>query len=179
MALNKRERGLLIVTISAIVLGGNYLLITRLAKPWQNVRLQTTNASQQLQEMQATLQHAPEWQQEFDKLRHDLGEKSGKFQQTSDVLKKLQEVGTSAGILPKEWRPMIAEDKGVYRELPVSCRFESTIDSLVKFLYGLQTSSGFMNVQELQVTAQPDNPTILRSDIKVQALAGKSGGPSS
>jgi Tfp pilus assembly protein PilO len=179
MALNKRERGLLIVTISAIVLGGNYLLITWLAKPWRDGRVQTLSARQQWQEMQETLQRAPEWQQEFNKLRQDLGEKSEKFQQTSDVLKTLQEVGTASGILPKEWRPMLAQDKGVYRELPVSCRFESTIESLVKFLYGLQTSSGFMNVEELQVTAQPDNPSILRSDIRVQALAAKSGGPNS
>jgi Tfp pilus assembly protein PilO len=176
MALNKRERLLVAVTATFIVLGGNYLLLSPLAKKWGDLRVKTGTAHHELDSIVATLQRAPGWQKEYDQLRQSVGEKSEKFQETSDVLKKLEEEGASSGILIKERRAMPAEDKGVYRELPVVCRFESTIESLVKFLYGLQTGSGFISVQELQVTGQPDNASILRCDIKIQVLAGKSAG---
>jgi len=176
MALNKRERTLLAVTVTFVVLGGSYLLLSPLAKKYGDLRLKTVAAQQNLETIKATLARAPGWQEEYNKLRQSLGEKTERFQQTSDVLKKLEEEGASSGILIKERRAMPAEDKGVYRELPVVCRFESTIESLVKFLYGLQTSAGFISVQELQVTGQPDNPSILRCDIKIQVLAGKSAG---
>ncbi len=176
MALNKRERILIVTTVTCIVLGGSYLVLSPLAKKWTDLRVKTVTAHHELDSINATLQRAPGWKQEYDQLRRNLGEKSERFQQTSDVLKKLEEEGASSGILIKERRAMPAEDRGVYRELPVVCRFESTIESLVKFLYGLQTSAGFISVQELQVTGQPDNASILRCDIKIQVLAGKSTG---
>ena len=70
---------------------------------------------------------------------------------------------------------MPAVEKDVYRELPVQCTFEATIDSLVKFLHGIQSGAGFMSVEQLQVAGRPDNPSILRCDIHVRALASKTG----
>ena len=104
-----------------------------------------------------------------------LGQKSQTFQQASDVRDKLENVASTSGVLIKDRRFMQPVEKDTYRELTVQCNFESTIVTLVKFLYGLQTSSGFMSVEELQVTPQPDNPTVLRCSIRLQALTGKSG----
>jgi Tfp pilus assembly protein PilO len=176
MALNKREQILLGTTIILTVLGVNYLVLVPLSRHWEMLRGQLTTNRKELEDMKKTIRLGPEWQKQYAELGVSLGQRQ-KFQQTSDVLKKIEEVGTTSGIQIKEKRPMQTTEKDVYLELPVQCSLESTTEALVKFLYGLQTSSGFMSVEELQVTPQPDNPSILRCSIRTQALTGKSGSP--
>ncbi|HUK83545.1 MAG TPA: type II secretion system protein GspM [Verrucomicrobiae bacterium] len=174
MALNKRERILLNITITAIVLGANYLLIAPLVGKWKTFGGTLSTRRHELAAMTATIQREPEWHQQYDQLRQNLNKQSVSFEQTSDVLKKINEVGASSGILIQQIRPIGQPvEKDVYRELPVQCTFESTTESLVKFLYGLQTSSGFVSVEELRITPRADNNSILRCDIQIRALAAK------
>ena len=175
MALNKREKILVAATISVIVIGGHYLLMSPLTKRWDEVNGKLKSQAQLLDGMKATLAREPEWRKDYEDLKAKVGgETTQQFQQTSDVLKKIQELSGSTGIAISNLRPLSTAEKDLYRELPVQCTFEATIDSLVKFLHGLQTSSGFMSVEELKVSGKPDNPSILRCDIQVRALAGKS-----
>ena len=97
------------------------------------------------------------------------------FEMTSDVLKKISEIGQTTGVVIQSQRPMPAEEKDSYRVLPVQCTFEASTEALVKFLHGLQFEAGFMSVEQLQVAGRPDNPSILRCDIHVRALASKTG----
>src|SRR5437667_12097350 len=137
MALNKRERNLLIVTITAIVLGLNYLLVAPLFGKWQSLRGQLTTKRRELEGMQATVARAPEWRQAYERLGHDL-KSSVTFDAPSDVLKKIEEVGGSAGILIRDRRMLPTEVKDGDREVPVQCRFEPTTQWPVKFLVGIQ-----------------------------------------
>jgi Tfp pilus assembly protein PilO len=173
MALKPRERNLLVGTIILVLAGLTYLLAAPLWRRWQSLDSQLLAQKKELEGMKAHVSRAPQWQQEYNKLRETLGQGEQVFSQTSDVLRKIEEVGASAGILISSRRPMLPVDKGVYRELPVQCSFEATTEALVKFLYGLQTSSGFVNVEQLQIYPRPDNPNLLRCDIQIRALAGK------
>ena len=179
MALNKRERTLLTITVSAIVLGANYLLIVPLAAKWKAFGGNLETRRREREAIKETIEREPAWQQEYAHLRQNLSQKTAGFEQTSDVLKKIDEVGATSGISIQSKSPMQPVERDVYRELPVKCAFESTTESLVKFLHGLQTSSGFVSVEELRITPRADNPSILRCDIQIRALAGKEGAPTS
>jgi Tfp pilus assembly protein PilO len=174
MALKKREKLLLAVTVTVVVVGANYLLATPLSRKWTGLERQLKNHQETLAMIKATLQREPGWQEEYDQLRQRVGQTTQQFQATSDVLKKIEEVGAATGIIISNRRPLPAVEKDVYRELPVQCTFEATIESLVKFLHGIQTGAGFMSVETLQISGKPDNPSILRCDIQIRALAGKS-----
>jgi Tfp pilus assembly protein PilO len=175
--INKREKILLGITLSALLVGGSYLLLTPLIRKWETLGGKLSTKHKELDGMNATVSRQPDWQAQYTKLRENLGQKSERFQQISDVLKKIEDVGTTSGVLFTARRPMQPIEKDVYRELPVQCSFESTIESLVKFLHGLQSGSGFMNVEQLQVSSKPENPGILRCDIQIRALVGKSEAP--
>lgn len=178
MALNKRERTLLIATITLVVLGLNSLLVAPLFGKWRSLRVRLNSQRVELDGMQAAVARKAEWQTSYDALGHNL-KQSQTFGTASDVLKKIDEVGGSAGILIQSRRMLRVETRDVYRDLPVQCNFESTIESLVKFLYGLQTASGFMTVESLAVTAKADNSNILRCDIQIRALAAATEKPAS
>jgi Tfp pilus assembly protein PilO len=176
MALNKREKLLLGVTVSGLFIGGSYLVFMPLIRNWQTLGSKLYTKQKELNGITATISRQPDWQRQYTELRESLGQKSERFQQISDVLKKIEDAGTSSGALFTARRPMQPIEKDVYRELPVQCAFEATTESLVKFLHGLHSGSGFMNVEQLQVSSKPENPGILRCDIQIRALVGKSEG---
>jgi Tfp pilus assembly protein PilO len=176
MALNKRERILLVTTIGSLVVGVSYLLLSPLTKTWTSLQRDITAQQGELKMIQATIARAPEWQQQYDALRGSLG-KTSKFASPTDVLKKVQEVGTSTGVLIMNSSELRSVEKDVYRELPVKCTIEATTESLVKFLHALQTGAGLMSVEQLQITPRTDNSCILRCDVQIRALSGKMEGP--
>jgi Tfp pilus assembly protein PilO len=179
MKITKRERGILVVTITAIVLGINYFLVVPLLRSWGETGIQLKSKQRVLDGMRTTIQHREEWRKEYDELKRGLGQQTEGFQFTSDVAKKIQQVATSSGVQVNATRQMTEEDKGVYRVLPVQCTVEATTESLVKFLFALQTGAGFMSVEQLTLSPRPENPGILRCEIQVRALSTKVGGASS
>jgi Tfp pilus assembly protein PilO len=176
MKITKRERILVGLTVTVITVGINYLLVLPLVRGWRETGDKFATQQRELGVIRATIQHEAQWRKEYDQLKHSLGEHTESFQETSDVLKKIEEVATGSGVQITSRRTLLEEDKGVYRVLPVQCAVEATTDSLVKFLFALQTGAGFMSVEQLQVSPRPENTGILRCDIQVRALAAKAGG---
>lgn len=179
MKITKRERGLLTITLTVIALGINYILVVPLLRTRGDTIARLKTQRDQLRLMQETIKRKPDWQKQYDELRQGLGKKTEPFQLGSDVEKKIVEVATSSGVQLTSRRSMTVEDKGVYRVFPVQCGVEATTDSLVHFLFSLQTAAGFMSVEQLQVAPKPENPNILRCDILVRALTSKMGSPGS
>ena len=157
------------------MLGVNYLLILPLVRSWGETGRKLSRQQHELSTMKATIEHLPQWQKEYDELKRNLGQQSERFEHTSDVVKKIEQIRSSTGVVVNGVRQMPEEDKGVYRVLPVQYTIEATTEPLVKFLFALQTGAGLMSVEQLRITPRPENPSILRCDIQVRALAGKSG----
>ena len=176
MKITKRERSLLAITITAIVLGINYVLILPLVRSWAETGRKLATQQRELAAMKAIIGRKPQWQKEYDELKRNLGQRSERFQRPSDVVKKIQEVASSSGVIVNSRREMPEEDRGIYRVLPVQCTLEATTEPLVKFLFALQTGAGFVSVEQLRISPKPENASILRCDIQVRALAGKSEG---
>ena len=170
MAINKRERNLLIATTTLVVVGVNWGIASFLVSKWKPLTGQLADKQRQYESMQETVSRQKEWQTSYDELKRNL-KQSTAFETSNDVLKKIQEVGKISGVLMQSSRSLKDESKDVYRELPVICQFDADINSLVKFLYGIQTAAGFMTVENISITSKADNSGILRCDIQVRALA--------
>lgn len=178
MAISKRERQLLWITITTVVVGVNVFLISPLLSRWQGSKMDLSAKRRELATVQVTIARAPEWRRSYEKMGRDL-KQAERFESATDVIKKVDAVGGAAGILTQSKRPLKEEEHDVYREWAVQYYFEATTEPLVKFLHGLQTSSGFMTVEQLNVTTRPDNSGILRGDIQIRALVAKDGKPAS
>ena len=169
---------MMVIVITTIVLGLNYLIVVPLVHSWGDTGTKFKTQQRVLAGMQTTIQHKDEWQKEYDELKAGLGQQTDPFHYTTDVLKKIQEIAGRSEVQINASRQMAEEDKGVYRVLPVQCTVEARTDSLVKFLFALQTSAGFMSVEQLTISPKPENPGVLRCEIQVHALTSKLGGTS-
>jgi Tfp pilus assembly protein PilO len=175
MKVTKRERTLFGITVTVVAIVINYMLVIPLVRGWQDTGARLKSQQRQLAVMEATIQRGPEWGKQYNELRQSLGSRTENFQQITDVQKKIEEIRKSSGVQVTAITPMSPEDKGVYRVLPVRCAVEATTESLVKFLFALQTGAGFVSVEQLQISPRPENPGILRCDVQVRALAAKQG----
>ena len=176
MKITKRERSLLVIIITAIVLGINYFVIVPLVRSWGETGSKLNRQRREVTGMKGVIAQMPQWDKEYKELRQSLGQRTERFEHASDVSSKITQVAGNSGVIVSSRRSLPEEDKGVYRVLPVQCAIEANTESLVKFLFALQTGAGFVSVEQLRVTPRPENPSILRCDIQVRALAGKSEG---
>jgi Tfp pilus assembly protein PilO len=179
MALNKRERVLLRATLGVLFIGANWLLVGPLYGRWADTRRDLLARRRELDAMKATIALAPQWQEEYDRLRGSFAQSTARFNHTSEVLKKVEEVGQQAGVAFTARRPLPEGNTGAVRELPVSCSVEASTEALVRFLYNIQSASGFMSVEQLQVVPRPDNPSLLRCDVQIRALSSRGEGSGS
>jgi len=173
MTANPRERTLVLLTTLVIVSIGTYVFGGWLFQGFQSARRKTALQQRELEGMHTTIARQPEWQQQYDQLRQRLGKSTEQFDQTSDVLKKIEEMSAQSGIIISARKPLPANDRDLYRELPVECSFEANLESLVRFLVALSSSANLMSVQQLRIAPRLDKPAILRCEIQIRALAGK------
>ena len=176
MAVSKRERQLLVVIIIIAVVIVNLFLFSKLRGPWQQKNTEFITKQRELTTKQGIIAHMPEWRQSYEALGRNL-KQSERFETSTDVIKKVDEVATAAGILTQSKRTVKEEEHDVYHEWLVRYSFEATTEPLVKFLHGLQTASGFMTVDQLDVTTKAGSSGILRGEIQIRALAAKEGKP--
>jgi len=173
MTVNPRERTLVLVIV--LVLAGivTYVFGDWLYQSLQSARRKTVMQQRELEGMRTTIERQPEWQQQYDQLRQSLGKSGEEFDQTSDVLKKIEEMSALTGIEISARKPLPPNDRDLYREFPVECSFEGNLESLVRFLLALRGSANLMSVQQLRIAPRTDKPTIMRCEIQIRSLATK------
>lgn len=174
MTLNQREQ-ILVGTIAGLaVLFGTWAAGTALANRWKEQSRKIVSRQRELTSIQAAIRNRPQWLAQTEQLRQGL-RRQQRFEQMSDLLKQLEDIGKTAGVAISARRPLPTEEHGGYRELAVQCSFEAGIQSLVQFLFALQAESGLITVEQLQLAPRPDNISILRGDIQLRALSERSG----
>ncbi|MBM3860185.1 MAG: hypothetical protein FJ395_11100 [Verrucomicrobia bacterium] len=174
MTVNSRERTLVVLTVLVVAFIGTYVFGDWLFQSYQGARRKTGMQGRELEGMRATIARHPEWQQQYDQLSQRLGKSAEQFEQTSDVLKKIEEMSAQSGIIISARKPLPVNDRDLYRELPVECSFEAGLEPLVRFLIALRSSANLMSVQQLRIAPRLDKPAILRCEIQIRALTGKS-----
>lgn len=178
MTLNQREQILVGAVAGLALLFGTWAAGVALAGRWQEQTRKIASRQRELASMQAAIQSRPQWLARTEELRQGL-RRQQRFEQMSDLLKQIEEIGKTAAVVISARRPMPPVEHGNYRELAVQCSFEASIQSLVQFLFSLQTETGLIHVEQLQLAPRPDNISILRGDIQLRALIDRSGKASS
>ena len=173
MTLNRREQILAGLVLSLFIVAGTWVGVLSLTDRWQTITRKLAARQRELVAIQTAIEHKPEWLRETERLRQGLGQQEQRFEDMSDVIAQLNKAGSASGVLISNRRPLPVVERGTYRELPIQYTFEATTESLVHFLYALQTGTGFMAVEQLQVAPRPDNPSILRGEIQLRALTGQ------
>jgi Tfp pilus assembly protein PilO len=178
MTLNQREQTLVGAIAGLAVLFGTWAVGAALAERWKEQSRKIVSRQRELVSIQAAIRNRPQWLAQTEQLRQGL-RRQQRFEQMSDLLKQVEDTGKTAGVVISARRPLPLVEQGNYRELAVQCSFEAGIQSLVQFLFALQTETGLITVEQLQLAPRPDNISILRGEIQLRALTERGGKASS
>ena len=118
MALNKREQMLLMMVVATVIVVGNWILVVPLIQTARNRETAIAQERAKLERVRRTVEvDGPRWRAEYEQLQDSLGERASVFSTTSDVLKKVEDVGTECGLAVPVKKSLAPVERDVYREL--------------------------------------------------------------
>ncbi len=175
MKITKRERGILIITVTAIVLGINYFLVVPLLGSWKETGEQLKTKQRILDGMRATIQQKDGWSKEYDCAQKRAWTTDRALQvrlrcREEDPADR-NEFGRSGQCDPptdgRRQRRLSSDAGAVHR------RGDHRVACEISFCAA--NGRRFMSVEQLTLAPRPENPSILRCEVQVRALSAKTG----
>jgi Tfp pilus assembly protein PilO len=97
----------------------------------------------------------------------------------SGLLSHLDRLAASTGLTLIRRDSDRETDQGQVREVTIQCTWEAGLESLVRFLYALQSEADAMEVVQLTITPVPGAADRLRGSLLVKAMFTRSQTPTS
>lgn len=152
MTMNRREQVLLLVVCTVVLFGATSLLIRPRIDLWNELRYQQLLERQDLEVDRALVAEADRWRQELEELSSLLPVYPPSRRMDVHLLSAVDRMATTHGLRILRRRTSEEERIGELYELPIEVsEWEGTLESLVRFLYDLQTQDVMLDVRQLLI----------------------------
>jgi len=160
--MNDRERQILwIFAVCIALLAADQAIITPLTNHWRNVHEAFVRKESELDHDRQLLSHAAAIREEFSRL------KSRGSSEKVSVLRDIETVARRNGIRISDLKPENQEGDSAKVGEVVFFSLESSWDSLMRFLYDLQSSSDGLDIQKAVIQRKGEYDGVLISQIVV------------
>jgi Tfp pilus assembly protein PilO len=152
--ISKRETLLGLIALTAILFGLTYWLAGSHIEEQREIQKNKARLLHQIEMHKRILAEKEAWYGRLEELQAQLPVYDENISITAELLKFIKRTADAHGLDLVRTQPTSEKQTGSLYELGVSCSWEGTLDSLVKFLYDIQSQGIRFDV--LQLTAQPD-----------------------
>lgn len=157
MTMNRREQVLLLVVGASVLFGVSSLLVGPRIELWNELRRQQLVLREGLEADRELVAEADRWQAELAELSGLLPV----YRPSSHWLASMDNIANTHGLRILQRRSADEEHSGELYELPIEVsEWEGTLESLVRFLYDLQSDGLLMDVRQLSI--RPARGSMLR-----------------
>ncbi len=154
MKASRRETLLGLIAFTAILFGLTYWLTGSTIVEQRRIKADKVRLLRQIELHKRILTEKDVWISRLEELQSQLPVYDDKTAITAELLKLIKRMADEHGLDLVRTQPYREEQNGGLYELGVSCNWEGKLDSLVHFLYTLQSQGVRFDV--LQLNAQPD-----------------------
>ena len=161
MRLSSREAVLVLSTAAVALFGGSALVARPKVDVWKETRRQQEAVRTEIEQDERLLQQRESLETELAELSQSLPAYSTDKKMDIHWLSTMDRFAAKHGV--KISRRQAGEEKkaGDVRELPIECQqWEGNLDSLVHFLFDLQSEGGMLDVRHLLI--KPEKGDLLR-----------------
>lgn len=156
-SLSRREVILAVATGSVVLFGASVFLVRPKIGVWKQISAEERVIADRIKQDEMLLREKGKWENEFAELRKLLPQHPA--DKTVDVfwLSTMDNMAGRRGV--KILRRQASEEKvmGDVYELPIECKdWEGTLESLVRFLFDLQSEGAMLDIRQLSVKPKPD-----------------------
>ena len=165
MKISSREMVLAWLTSVAVLGGITYVIGKPRVDEWKDVVAQQQDARRKIETTQRLVAQAPQWNAKLAELRKKLPVYPPDKDVTADLGIKIDNMAKA-----HELRILSSDTdkeslKGDMYELAANCKWEGTLDALVRFLFDLQNEDAILDVSQL--TVSPNEKKALRGGFTV------------
>ena len=167
MKLNQRESRLAVVALVAVLVGLTYWVGEPRYEEWKQNNEEVELLIRRQAAAQRLLDQTPELNDRLAFLREQLPQHPPEADVTSQLLRNLQTFADEHGFLLLRREPEPERPIGDLYELAITCTWEGELQSLVHFLYALQSQGAIVDVRQLTITPVQGAPNRLRGTLTV------------
>jgi Tfp pilus assembly protein PilO len=152
--ISKRETLLVLIALTVILFGLTYWLAGSRIDEQRRIKQDKVRLLRQIELHKRILAEKDSWYSRLEALQSQLPLYDEKTAITAELLKLIKRTADEHGLDLVRTQPYREEQTSSLYELGVSCNWEGTLESLIRFLYDLQKQGVRFDV--LQLNAQPD-----------------------
>ncbi len=176
MKLSRRESIMAMVTAAVVLVGGSIWLGDPWFRAWRSGAEEERRMEDRLKIADRLIAQEDAVKVRFEALRQGLQTFPAGEDVTAQLLRKLQGTAAQHQLVLLSQTPDEEKRVGRLYELSITCSWEGSLDSMVRFLYALQEQGAIVDVQQLSITPVRGESSALRGMIKVDYAYSRSEG---
>ncbi|MDD4872916.1 MAG: hypothetical protein PHR77_20370 [Kiritimatiellae bacterium] len=174
MKLSQREAILAMVTGTIMLFGMTALFSKSKIEEWKDISKQQSDLQDQILRNKEIIASKAVWQKKLDELQKSLPEYPAEQKMDVQWLSTMDELASKHGV--KILKRQAGEEKvvGDVYELPIECKdWEGNLNSIVHFLFDLQSQGAMLDIRQLQM--RPKSGDLLRGYFTLYCAYAKQG----
>lgn len=149
------------------------LLISPLRARFQRLNLQITTAEKELGGDLRNIKQKEFIQEEYEKYHKYIQRSGSDEEEVAQILGEIESLARNSSVYLVDMKPRKPQEIDFYKEYTVEIEAEGRMESLVKFMYQMNTSQQLLRVESLRLSQTKSESTVLKASMlitKVLAL---------
>lgn len=165
MRLTTRELILAWITAVAILFTATWFVLAPRIESWKTLREREREVAGRIEVDTRLIQQSGYWSEALAGILRTLPVYPLERDVTADLLIRIETLAAQSGLTLERREAQKEERQGELFSLSINCRWEASLDSLVRFLFALQSDSAILDVSQLSIT--PDSQRRLKGGFTV------------
>jgi Tfp pilus assembly protein PilO len=177
MALSQREKTLVYAVGAVVFVCLNWFAAGPALDTWRETEDKYSQTQMRIKGCQQVMAMEPQWRTQHRELLARLRQ-SSPGQTTSDIIPRVEELGTQLGFTFNQRAPSAPVERERYTEKSATFTFQGQWPGLVQFLFALTKQQEIYRVTSLRLRAESKDPTQLAGDMTIVTyyLSGNESG---
>lgn len=169
MKLTSRELVLAFATVLVVVLALTFMIGRPYLDEWRQLAQNWGTLQRRITVAEKTISQKDRWYSELAVIQKDLPRYEMGKDITADLLKMLEQTANVHGLTLLKRDPGEEKSVGQVYEFSITCTWEGTLNSLVHFLYAIQSKGAILDIRQLTVSPDGGSPDRLKGGFTVDA----------
>lgn len=170
--LSKREKTILYITVSIIVINLGYSFILRpLLERYKQLNQEVLSKRIMLDKTIRLLGQKDIIEKEFQKLSPLVRLSGSVEEQMAKVLSQIESIATKESITISNMRPQPVQDKKFYKRFVIEIKCEADINRLFKFFYELESPTSLLKIESLKLNPKATQSSVFEANILISKIA--------
>jgi len=151
MKISDREAILGVATIAAILFGGTAIFAKPRIEQWKGARSGQAAVRADIEADRKLIEGRAEWQARYAEISRKLVSVPADKRTDAYWLSVVDKTAAAHSLAISKRQAMEEKSLGEVQELPIECNWDGSLDSLVRFLFDLQSRGAMFDMRQLLV----------------------------